>query len=110
MNKSILNIERRKVDSKIGTLLGFSLIDCIENLIEVKINFKERLNEYEIILDNIIGNILDLFVAFVEVKQSIELDYQIMEFFTLSILDINVCSMFCQLKQILIHSFVFFRI
>ena len=93
MNKSILTIERRKFDNKVGTLLGLSLIVCIENLVELKINFKGSLNEYEAIIDNIIENMLNMFVALVETKQSMELDYKFLEFFTLSILDINVFSM-----------------
>lgn len=85
MNKSI-----SLVDNKSGTSLGSAFVNCLEPLIGVRISLKGPLNETELIFDNIIINVVNIFTAFIESKQSAELDNKFLDFIALSILDTNV--------------------
>ena len=48
------------------------------------------MREYESVVETLVWNMLQMFVSFVESKQSSELEYKLLELIALSVIDINV--------------------
>ncbi len=89
--KSSFSIAQNEGQNRIGTLMGITVINAVEPLLTIKMKYSVHKNASEKIIDYIVKNTLNVFLAFVERKQSVELEPQLFALYiALSVLDINV--------------------